>query len=156
MDDSRAFIDELQYELRKAEAAGSDLSLLCIEWSAAGLREEVLVKQAAAFFKNGSRVFEREGQGGVYVIVSGFGLDEIFTDAKEFHRRARELMPQNVYVELLIGISARSDRNVVAANLLNEAECALVKARSDSALPIVAFKADPQKYKEFMRRQKKL
>jgi hypothetical protein len=156
MDDRTPFIDELQYELRKAEAGGGDLTLLCIEWTAAGLQEEVLVKQAEAFFKNGSRVFEREAQSGVYVIVPGFGLDEIFADAKEFHRRARELMPQNVYIELFMGISARSERNVDAANLLNEAECALNKARSDSALPIVAFKADPQKYKEFMRRQKKL
>ncbi|MDR1149702.1 MAG: hypothetical protein LBK66_13840 [Spirochaetaceae bacterium] len=156
MDDSAAFIDSLQYELQKAEAEDNDLTLLCIEWTAAGLQEEVLIKQAAAFFKNGSRVFEREAQSGVYVIVPGFGLDKILADAKEFHRRARELMPQNLYVELLMGISARSDRNVDAVNLLSEAECALDKARSDSALPIVAFKADPQKYKEFMRRQKEL
>ncbi|MDR0409639.1 MAG: hypothetical protein LBH18_04495 [Spirochaetaceae bacterium] len=154
MDDDRTFIDDLKHELRKAEHDGIDLSLLCIEWSAAGLQEEVLVKQAAAFFKNGCRVFEREG--GVYIIMPGVELDDVFADAKEFHRRARELMPQNVYVELLMGISARSGRSVSAMNLLNEAERALDKARADSALPIVAFKADPQKYREFARRQKKL
>ncbi|MDR1363878.1 MAG: hypothetical protein LBJ35_07530, partial [Spirochaetaceae bacterium] len=156
MDNGYSFVDALKQELRKAEASGADLTLLCIEWTAAGLQEEIFVKQTSAFFKNGSRVFERDGQGGVYVIVPGAGLDEIFAEAKEFHRRARELTPQNVYVELLMGISARSGRNVSAANLLNEAERAMDKARSNSALPIVAFKADPQKYKEFARRQKRL
>ncbi|MDR2659072.1 MAG: hypothetical protein LBC27_03670 [Spirochaetaceae bacterium] len=156
MDDNRTFLDELKYELRNAEAEDKDLTLLSIEWTASGLQEEVLVKQTAAFFKDGGRVFEREAQGGVYVILQGMDLDKVFTDAKEFHRRARELTPQNTYLELLMGISARSGRNVSAVTLLNEAECALEKARSDSALPIVAFKADPQKYKEFKRKQKKL
>ncbi|MDR2803199.1 MAG: hypothetical protein LBB22_02785 [Treponema sp.] len=154
MDDGTEFIDILQQELKKSETADNDITLLSIEWTAPGLETEPLIQQAAAFFKYGSRVFEKAGQDGIYIIAPDSGLDEVFAAAKEFHRQARETRPPDIYAELLIGLSARAERNVNAINFLNEVECALDKAHSDSSLPIVAFKADPKKYKEFTSRHK--
>jgi hypothetical protein len=154
MDDDTEFPGILQVELRQAEKAGKDLTLLDIEWSLGGLSLEMLIKQASAFFRQGSRFFEKENGDGIYIIVPDSGLDEIFAQAKEFHKRARAEKHAEFNAELLIGLSARSDRSVDAMNLLNEAERALAKARADIALPIVAFKVDPQKYREFISKKR--
>ncbi|MDR2098392.1 MAG: hypothetical protein LBP37_07725 [Spirochaetaceae bacterium] len=154
-DEEPGFLNVLQGALRRAEKSGGDLSLLDIEWSSPDLPCDSLVKYASAFFKHGSRFFEKEKQDGIYIIVPDSGLDEVFTKTKEFHRRARDEKRSMVNAELLIGLSARSGRKVDAMNLLNEAGRALAKARADTALPIVAFKADPQKYKEFIDKKRK-
>jgi hypothetical protein len=155
MDEELEFPDILQGELRRAENAGKDITLLDIEWSVGALSLEALVKQASGFFKQGSRFFEKENGEGIYIIVPDSSLDEIFTEAKEFHKRARAEKHAEFNAELLIGLSTRANRSVDAMNLLNEAERALAKARADIALPIVAFKADPQKYKEFISKKRK-
>jgi hypothetical protein len=154
-DEEPGFLNILQGALRRAEKSGGDLSLLDIEWSLPDLPCDSLVKYASAFFKHGSRFFEKEKQDGIYIIVPDSGLDEVFTKTKEFHRRARDEKRSMFNAELLIGLSARSGRKVDAMNLLNEAGRALAKARADTALPIVAFKADPQKYKEFIDKKRK-
>jgi hypothetical protein len=151
LNNETSFPDILQLELSKAENSGKDLTLLDMEWSEGGLPAGPLVKQATAFFKPGSRFFEKERGDGIYIILPDTGLDEIFTKAKEFHKHARAEKHAETNAELLMGLSSRSDRSVDAMNLLNEAEHALAKARADIALPIVAFKADPQKYKDFTR-----
>jgi hypothetical protein len=142
----------LQQELTKAEKSGNDLAVLSVEGTSPDFPSEALIKQAAGFFKAGSRFFEKDDRTGVYIVVPDAGLDEIFTAAKDFYRRAvPEAKSGGTY--LLIGMSARSSRNVTGINLLNEAESALNKARSDRSLPIVGFKADPEKYKDFIDRQ---
>jgi hypothetical protein len=146
------FSDILQHELGRAEAGGKDLVLLNIEWTVPGLSCQPLIRQAASFFAQGSRFFEKDSLAGLYIIVPDCDLDEAFARAKEFHKYAREKKPPEVYAELLVGMTARSLRSVGATNFLNEAEHALDKARSDNALPIVAFKVDPKKYNEFTRR----
>ncbi|MDR2344384.1 MAG: hypothetical protein LBD86_07630 [Spirochaetaceae bacterium] len=146
------FSDILQDELDRAEANGKDIVLLNIEWTTPGLPCKPLIKQASSVFMHGSRFFEKYRQEGLYIIVPDSNLEEVFAKVKEFHRYAREKKPPEVYAELLIGMTARSLRSVYAMNFLNEAEQALDKARLDSALPIVAFKVDPQKYNEYARR----
>jgi hypothetical protein len=143
----------LQQELDKAEKTGGDLTVLSVEGTNEDFPPEALIKQAAGFFKTGSRFFEKNDRTGVYIIVPNAGLDEIFAAAKDFYRRTDS--EATVYgAELLIGMSARSTRNVDGANLLNEAESALSKARSDRTLPIVGFRVDPKKYKDFIDRQR--
>ncbi|MDR0662685.1 MAG: hypothetical protein LBF80_01210 [Spirochaetaceae bacterium] len=155
IDDDAGFPDILQSELNQAEKSGKDITLLDMEWSVGGLSSDTLVKQAQAFFRQGSRFFEKESGEGVYIIVPDGGLDEIFSKAKEFHKGARAENHAEFNAELLIGLSSRSVRSVDAKNLLNEAERALAKARADIALPIVAFKVDPQKYKDFVSKKRK-
>jgi hypothetical protein len=143
----------LQQELTKAEKNGKDLAILNIEGTSADFPSEALIKQAAGFFKTGSRFFEKNDRTGVYIVVPDADLDEIFAAAKDFYRRAAAEAKSNG-TDLLIGMSARSDRNVSGANLLNEAESALNKARADRSMPVVGFKADPKKYKDFIDRQR--
>jgi hypothetical protein len=153
MDENTEFHEILQQELTKAEKADEDLVVMSVEGTNVNFPSEALIKKAADFFKTGSRFFEKDDGTGVYIIVPDASLNEIFVAAKDFYRQAvLEARSRNSGAELLIGMSARSTRTVTGINFLNEAERALYKARSDKTLPIVGFKADPQKYKDFIDR----
>ena len=58
------------------------------------------------------------------------------------------LKAQNKNAQIMIGISARTERNITASVLHEEAEKALEHA--EPSLPIIAFRVDPKKYKEFV------
>ncbi|MDR0409170.1 MAG: hypothetical protein LBH18_02060, partial [Spirochaetaceae bacterium] len=151
MDENTEFHDILQQELAKAEKADEDIVVMSVEGTNADFSSEALIKQAADFFKAGSRFFEKDDGTGVYIIVPDASLDEIFAAAKDFYRQAvSEARFKNSGAELLIGMTARSTRTVNGINFLDEAESALYKARTDRTLPIVGFKANPQKYKDFI------
>jgi hypothetical protein len=53
--------------------------------------------------------------------------------------------------DLLVGISSRAGRKVTAERLINEAETALLKARTEKDHSVVAFRADPEKYRDFVK-----
>jgi hypothetical protein len=133
--------------LDKAEQTGGDVVLLSMEWARPDLTYQQLMNYAAFEWKEGCRFFEKPDCNGVYIIVPDSSLDELLTAAKSFHRKVRaELGAQDA--RMLIGISARLMRDVDSHNLLNEAEQAIAKAR-ELGLPIMAFKADPNRFKEF-------
>jgi hypothetical protein len=152
--EERGFSAILEQELTEAEKSGNDLALLSIEGTDINFTPEAMIKQASGFFKAGSRFFEKDDGTGIYIVVPDVGLDEIFATAKDFYRRTVfESTSHSGDPELLIGISARSTRNVNSTDLLNEAESALNKARFDRKLPIVGFRVNPQKYKDFIDKQ---
>jgi hypothetical protein len=140
-----SFFSVLREELDRADR--QDIVLLSMELANGDLPPNWLIKYAASSeWKDGSRCFQKEG-GGVYVIVPGAALDGILTAARDFHRKIRAEV-QAHGSRLFIGISARSGRPLDGGSLAGEAERALAKAR-ELAQPIMAFKADPERYKEF-------
>jgi hypothetical protein len=153
--DAGAFIKErLDAELGICALADKDLSLLLIKTSPAagsGVSRK-LVEQAGEFFTPSGSVHER-GAGSLAVILSGEGLEESFSMARQFHSLIAADFPELPMNGLRIGISSRSKRLVRAARLLLEASKALDKTGLDS--PIVAFKSDPEKYKAFVQDRKR-
>ena len=59
------------------------------------------------------------------------------------------LKDNNAANEVSVGISSSSERNVKAERVILEADQALDYASQDPDSPIVAFRANPQKYREF-------
>jgi hypothetical protein len=49
-----------------------------------------------------------------------------------------------------MGLSARNGRLVSGATLLSEASKAMSRAQGDSSDSIIAFKADPEKYRQLI------
>ncbi len=76
------------------------------------------------------------------VILPGKSLEEAFSAAKEF---AAGRLPG-----ARIGISSRSGRILAASTILEEASAALEKAQADPTAPIVGFRADPARYKNYV------
>jgi hypothetical protein len=110
-------------------------------------------EEAVAFFTLRDLIFEK-GKQGIAVIVPGIDIEQGFTRCEEFHRRIQE-KPDFAITrpsDLAIGLSSRSGRLVEAERIILEASKALGKALEDPASPIVAFKSDPEKYREYLSR----
>ena len=60
------------------------------------------------------------------------------------------LKDNNATNEVSIGISSVSKRNITAERILLEADQALIHASQDPDSPIIAFRANPDKYREYM------
>ncbi|MDR1248786.1 MAG: hypothetical protein LBK63_05720 [Treponema sp.] len=152
--------EKLDTELGICAIADEDLTLILMDPGPAtgydaGINRKI-ADRAGAFFNNPDSVFERGGKG-LAVILSGAGLEESFSRAKQFHNLIAadfpELFPgKNSF---RIGISSRNKRLVRANRLFLEASRALDKTGQEPESPIVAFKSDPDKYKAFVQGKKK-
>jgi hypothetical protein len=56
--------------------------------------------------------------------------------------------------QMTIGITTRTARLLPASRMIEEAVSAAKKALEEPSLPIVAFRANPEKYRDFVAEQK--
>ncbi|MDR3301281.1 MAG: hypothetical protein LBT01_01945 [Spirochaetaceae bacterium] len=149
-DDEPTFADDLRPALEEAEENSEDLCLLSASWTSEEAPLNILAGAAVLYFKPGTRVFEKEAPG-IYAIIPDERIGEGLESAKEFHREAVAKLPKGIDTRLLIGLSSRAGRRDLDADrLIYETDSALLKAREDKHQPIVAFKVDLKKYKEFI------
>jgi hypothetical protein len=147
----------LTEELLHCAATGQDLALIVIEYKPTV--DETFYPRfaadAARFFISRDFVCEK-GEHGISVICSGLSLDAGFINADEFHNRIMGKYPTifKTKTDLCMGLSSRFGRPVNAERLIFEADEALERAMMDPISHIVAFKSDPEKYREFMESQK--
>lgn len=76
-------------------------------------------------------------------------FDDIYEKITSF------LKENNSINEVVIGLSSVDKRNVDAKRLVTEADQALEHALEDPDSPIIAFRANPEKYKEYLDSQEK-
>ena len=141
-------MDRLNSELHRCSSTENDLSLILLEF--AEIHNDAVFKQAAgeavSFFASRDLIFENGAQG-ISVILPGVGLDTAIAKSEKFYQRISAS-------SLNIGLSSRSGRLINADRLMLEAAEALKKAKKDPAASIIAFKSDPEKYREFIRTRK--
>jgi hypothetical protein len=162
--DDALITEKLDAELGICSIADEDLTLILMERGpaagfgaidlGAGYDDDLnrkLADRAGKFFASPDFVFERGGRG-LAVILSGEGLEEGFSRAKQFHNLIAADFPELSGNGLRMGVSSRNNRLIRANRLLFEAAGALDKADAES--PMVAFKSDPEKYKAFVQDRK--
>jgi hypothetical protein len=150
--------ERLASALYESMSAEKDLVVMIMELRA-GENEmidesvyQLFVTEALDFFFFRDRLFER-GQQGITVILPRLDLDGAFVKANDFHKRLSAKL--GARASLSIGLSAQSGRAVKADRLLFEAGGALSKLAENPGSPIMAFRSDPQKYRDFMASQNK-
>jgi hypothetical protein len=62
----------------------------------------------------------------------------------------RLLQDAHVNEKLTIGISSRCERIISSQRFITEAEQAVLHAAEDPDNPIIAFRVNPEKYREYM------
>jgi hypothetical protein len=156
--------DRLSAELHRCSSFEQDLVFLAMELTS---REKVsdslyslFTDEAANLFSLRDLIFGK-GDNGIAIIMPNADLDEGISRSERFHSRIisklRELsgsrggVPE---IELNIGLSSRSGRLIEADRLILEANSALEKAIADPVTYIVAFRSDPEKYREFIKSNK--
>jgi hypothetical protein len=149
-------VDRLDSELHRCASNEQDLVFFVMEFKNAGEGDHDFYRrfagEVAAFFTQWDLIFER-GAAGVSIICPGIDLDEGLVRAENFRRRAETafsgLPPAGD--GLCVGLSSRAGRMVDARRLMLEASQALERALGDPASGIVAFRSDPEKYREYLR-----
>lgn len=146
--------DRLDSELHRCSSTEKDLALGIIEFT--DLTNDAMFRQSAAeaisFFSERDLLFEY-GNWGISVMLPGISLENAITKSEKFYQHIMGKFPRgyNRSSSIFIGLTSRSGRLLNADRLMLEAEEALKKAKKDPKTPIIAFKSDPEKYREFIR-----
>ncbi|MDR0719700.1 MAG: hypothetical protein LBF78_08705 [Treponema sp.] len=146
--------DRLASELYRCAASEQDLVFIVMEYYRDTISDKeyrMFADQAVSFFALRDLIFEK-GNSGLTVVLPGIGVEQGIAKSEEFHLRLRNKMPDFIKTpqDLAIGLSSRSGRLLEPARLMLEAESAMNKAKEDPASPIVAFKSDPEKYRDYL------
>ena len=156
--------DRLAAELHRCSSFEQDLVFLAMELTG---REKVsdslfnlFTDEAVNLFSHRDLIFGK-GDNGIAIIMPNADLNEGISRSERFHSsiisKLRELSGSRggaPEIELNIGLSSRSGRLIDADRLILEAQSALEKAIADPVTYIVAFKSDPEKYREFIKSNK--
>jgi GGDEF domain-containing protein len=145
--------ERLDAELVRAASSEQDLSLMVVRISGTKHTDLVSRKIAQAFLeliKFRDMVFEFgvDGFAGIYQNVT---LDQAMKLADELYENIDALLMESGYEsQITIGITTRTARLISADRMLDEAVAAATKAVAEPDLPIVAFRANPDKYRDFV------
>lgn len=142
-------ITRLDSEINRAIASEIDISLFVIQLP--GLeRNSELVKNVCNYlaiqFQFKDLLFELKDDCLVAMKIS-MDIDEALNLSDKIYADIKNIIQDN---ECYIGISSRSIRMVSGERLLHEAEEALVHAKDDKDSPIIAFRVDAEKYRQFL------
>ena len=143
----------LDKELIRAASSEQDLALftiriLGIKW------EEPYAKKIISLIidtvKFDDLVFEYKDDGCI-AILQNMDTDRSLQIADQLRKDVAALLKEyNKTDEMKIGISTRSLRLISGTRLANESEQALLRAMGDKDSPIVAFRVNPEKYRNYL------
>jgi hypothetical protein len=148
--------ERLGAELSRAASFEQDLVLL--ELSHEGIPRDspsyrVIIRILLEFFSFRDLAFEQD-PAGLAVILPNIDAEHALRMTEEFLKKVtsilREEEASSDYRKIFIGLSSRSGRLVDAERVITEARAALTRAREEGDSRIVAFKADPNKYRNYI------
>jgi hypothetical protein len=152
--------ERLAAELHRCASFEQDLVFIIMEFRDLDRIDDSFYRQFAEdsvnFFTLRDLIFER-GERGISIIYPNIDLETGFAKSEEFHNRILSKYSPvfKSKTDLCIGLSSRSGRLVDAERIVFEAAEALAKALEDPISHIVAFKSDPEKYRDFIASQNK-
>jgi GGDEF domain-containing protein len=143
----------LDAELSRAAAAEEDMALVTIDLPDIKRGDEVSLAAAQNmldYFKFRDFVFEL-GETGFAGILQNENLDRAMTLSEELYNDINATLKEHgVTSRVAIGISTRIFRLIPGSRLIDEARQAMEKAYEETTLPIVAFRANPEKYRDYI------
>jgi GGDEF domain-containing protein len=145
--------ERLDAELVRAASSEQDLALIIIRVSGL-LHTDLLARKIAQVlldtFRFKDMVFEY-GNNGFAGILQNVNLDQAMKTADALYAGIDGiLMDMNYDGQITIGITTRTARLLPASRMIEEADSAAKKAIEEPSLPIVAFRANPEKYRDFI------
>ena len=136
--------------LVKAAENGSDLSVLIIKVNSS--ENEISLEQIENIFDSdfaqNALVFSNESNL-FTVLLENTGLDDAMTVAKEIFEDFSEKLAA-AGQKVTIGLSSKNGRTVSSERLLTEAREAQKHAATEPDSPIIAFRASPEKYNDYI------
>ncbi|ULQ60010.1 hypothetical protein K7I13_01355 [Brucepastera parasyntrophica] len=151
--------DRLDAELVRAASSEQDLSLIIIripEHDEAENFSKNISRLLLDTFKFRDMLFEF-GPDSFAVILQNMNLDQAMKTANTLFSDLSLLLEEmNISGKVSIGITTRTGRLLPAYRMIEEAYNASKKADGEENLPIVAFRANPEKYRSFVAEQEEV
>lgn len=142
--------EKLSYELSRATSSEQDISLLIVQMRTDDeeglnsltqiLREYFTIRDLTFTYKKNSFA----------IILPDADLEICMHHAETIYNKIVQVLSRE---DFGIGMSTRSARLVSAVRLIEEADSAVEKAFERFDSPIVAFRPDPQAYREFIKEE---
>lgn len=143
----------LDSELIRAASSEYDLALFIVKIKDVERTHPAYTEICEAllsFFKFRDMVFEF-GSDSFAGIVTGMDINGCMSSVEGLYNSLTSILKNNgIESEICIGISTRCFRLIPGARLLQEAKDAVSKAAEENDMPIIAFRVNPSKYKEFL------
>lgn len=143
----------LEEELVKSAEKNDDLTLLIIKIDGLARAEketEDITKILKETLGTDSQVFEY-GDYSYAVLLRSTKLDDALSTAEELHSRITDsLKKSGAANSVTVGISSRTGRTLSGERLLTEAAQAQKHAETEPDSSIIAFRVNPEKYKELI------
>lgn len=136
--------------LVKAAENGSDLAVLIIKVNSSEneISREQIENIFDSDFAQNALVFSDESNL-FTVLLENTGLDDAMTVAKEIFEDFSEKLA-DAGQKVTIGLSSKNGRTVSSERLLTEAREAQKHAATEPDSPIIAFRASPEKYNDYI------
>jgi len=144
--------DRLASELHRCSSFEQDLTFVVMEFRENIPMYRQFADETVNFFYMKDLIFE-QGTNGISIILPNMGLEQGIAKCEEFRSLLISKLPETFEGRsgLCIGLTSRAGRLVDAKRLMLEAFSALDKAIEDEVSSVVAFKSDPEKYREFVK-----
>ncbi len=149
-----AYLEErLDSELIRSASSEEDIGLMIVRIQ--GLdktdqRSKAIYDTLLEFYKFRDLIFEY-GNDGFSCIVHSINVDAALDLAEQVYVALSKILKDNgMDNEIGIGISTRSFRLIPGKRIFEEAEQALIRAFADLETAIVAFRVDPEKYRQYI------
>ena len=146
-------LPRLDSELMRAASSDQDLALLTLSipkfnWDSES--GKAVCKLIQDTFRFRDMIFEY-GDSGCTIIILGLSSKQVKDKAENLHTDIiAGFAKRHEYHIVSIGIANRALRLISGSRLANESVQALLRAQSDTDSPIVEFKIDFEKYKNFI------
>lgn len=146
-------LTRLDSELLRSASSDQDLSLFSIRIPGIDWTSEVgksISKILLEKIKFNDLVFNY-GDDGLSGIVQNQNTDQALVTAEALHSTlAKVISEAGANLSIFIGISSRSLRLISGSRLANESIEALNRAMADPDSPIIAFRVNPERYKDYL------
>ena len=141
----------LENEINRAISSEMDISIFVIKLTNLERSSDLSIKVCNYLtdqFKFRDLLFEYKDDC-IVAIENGADLDAALSLADKLHEDITNIL-RGTDSKCFMGISTRSIRMISAQRFLKEADEALQHAQDDEASPIIAFRADVEKYRKYM------
>ena len=143
----------LDSELARAASSEQDLAFFLIAIEKFDFKNQIIPQLTSILlekFKFRDLIFEY-GTNGFAAIVQGMNLDRAMALSQDLYTEISALMVNyQMNNKVGIGITTRSLRLITGNRLIDEAQQAINKAFDEEGLPIVAFRVNPEKYRQYL------
>lgn len=152
-----ALLDELDSKIQKSLGESKELTFAILKINGLDRGNSIsnkIVEILKSNFKNQDDIYEYNSDG-YAIILENKDLSscaDIFD--KIYEKMTSYLRNSNSTNEVVVGLSSVNGRKVDAQRLEAEADQALAHALEDPDSPIIAFRANPEKYREYLDNQK--